>query len=666
MIRQGVSWSGHERNCCFLNTGQPRFVDVSAASGFDFPDDGRGMALVDWDHDGDLDIWINNRNGPQIRFLRNDVPTENRFLSVRLEGTTSNRDAIGARVEVMVKELDSDPTPATQHRSLIKTLHAGDGYMAQSSKWLHFGLGDAKLVERLVVHWPGGKSEEFGDLEVDRRYKIVQGTGRVTPCPLRSSVKSFAPSPLVEATPSDQVQVFTSSRIPVPQLPYKTFDGATALVFENHHDVKIDGTRTKGPVLLNLWASWCKPCLIELKDFARDDERIAKTGLRFVALSVDGLGDQSGDSHSAQQMVSRLKLSFATGMATSELMEKIQMLHDEVLETRRPLPVPTSFLIDGDGRLAAIYKGPVNLDRLLDDIKKLNVSDEDRLAASLPFRGRWFARPSIFRLAGLGRKLVSLGYLNDAADIVARYHEQLLQDRAYPYLLADLGTSFGKQNDVNRAVEYYREAVKLKPGVATAHAILGTSLARLGRIEEALAEYRTAIRLDPDQVVAHLNLGVMLGKLAKTDEAIEHLTRVVTIKPDFVSAHFRLAVLLEQKDRVADACAQYRTLLRIDSTHAAAANNLAWVLATHADSQLRNGAEAVELAERCARDHGETQPGVLDTLAASYAEADRFPEALTTAEKALELARSQGNQALVKAIRSRLDLYRNEKPYRME
>ena len=67
MIEEGQSWSGHERNCCFLNTGGERFANISAVSGFDFLDDARGVALVDWDHDGDLDFWVKNRTPPQVR-----------------------------------------------------------------------------------------------------------------------------------------------------------------------------------------------------------------------------------------------------------------------------------------------------------------------------------------------------------------------------------------------------------------------------------------------------------------------------------------------------------------------------------------------------------------------------------------------------------------------
>lgn len=96
MIREGGSWSGRERNCAFLNTGDGRFADVSAVAGWDFPDDGRAVAVVDWDLDGALDVWVSNRNGPRVRFLKNAGLAENRYLAVRLIGVTCNRDAIGA------------------------------------------------------------------------------------------------------------------------------------------------------------------------------------------------------------------------------------------------------------------------------------------------------------------------------------------------------------------------------------------------------------------------------------------------------------------------------------------------------------------------------------------------------------------------------------------
>ena len=105
MLSEGRSWSGKERHCAFLNTGSTtaangRFASIASVSGIDFPDDGRGLAVVDWDHDGDLDLWLSNRSAPRIRFLRNKSTGANQSLMLHLvgNGTTTNRDAIGARV----------------------------------------------------------------------------------------------------------------------------------------------------------------------------------------------------------------------------------------------------------------------------------------------------------------------------------------------------------------------------------------------------------------------------------------------------------------------------------------------------------------------------------------------------------------------------------------
>jgi len=102
MMLEGRSFSGHERNCCYLNCGafpaaQERFANISAASGLDFPDDGRALVTMDWDQDGDLDIWTANRNAPRLRFLQNELKNPHHSLSLQLEGngTTVNRDAIG-------------------------------------------------------------------------------------------------------------------------------------------------------------------------------------------------------------------------------------------------------------------------------------------------------------------------------------------------------------------------------------------------------------------------------------------------------------------------------------------------------------------------------------------------------------------------------------------
>ncbi|MCH8922907.1 MAG: VCBS repeat-containing protein [Planctomycetes bacterium] len=147
MIRRGRSLSGRERNCCFLNTGGRQFADVSAVTGLDLIDDGRGVAIVDWDHDGDLDVWLGSRTGPRVRLMRNNLDTKNRFVTFKLQGNgvTCNRDAIGARLEI---HLASEGGAEGANRKLIKTLRAGEGFVSQSSKWVHFAR------PRLPSSWP--------------------------------------------------------------------------------------------------------------------------------------------------------------------------------------------------------------------------------------------------------------------------------------------------------------------------------------------------------------------------------------------------------------------------------------------------------------------------------------------------------------------------------
>ena len=110
-LDDGASFSGHERNCVFLNVGKslgesptpanPFMANVSAVAGLDFADDGRGMVMVDWDHDGDLDVWLSNRTAPRLRFMRNNLPPRP-FLSIRLQGKrrhvqTATRLALASR-----------------------------------------------------------------------------------------------------------------------------------------------------------------------------------------------------------------------------------------------------------------------------------------------------------------------------------------------------------------------------------------------------------------------------------------------------------------------------------------------------------------------------------------------------------------------------------------
>ncbi|NNC88288.1 MAG: CRTAC1 family protein, partial [Akkermansiaceae bacterium] len=223
MMREGASFSGLERNCVYLNTGaspgaRGRFANISAVSGLDFPDDGRAVALVDWDRDGDLDLWISNRSAPRLRLMRNDQPGEHHFLALRLEGngTSTNRDAIGARVEVKL---------AGDHRPLIKSLRAGEGFLAQSSKWLHFGLGSEDAIAQITVHWPGGGAERFTDISANRRHHLVQGAGMAAEVTLPAPSSPLAPAEQHPLPATTVARIPLVELLPLPRLSYDEFDG---------------------------------------------------------------------------------------------------------------------------------------------------------------------------------------------------------------------------------------------------------------------------------------------------------------------------------------------------------------------------------------------------------------------------------------------------------
>ena len=216
MLRSGRSLSGKERNCCFLNTRGSRFANISAAADVDFDDDGRVIAVSDWDHDGDLDFWIANRTGPQVRFLRNDAVHQHHFIAFRLEGVRCNRDAIGSRVIVQLKD---GPT-------LTRALRGGGGYLSQNTKWVHFGLGEQQEIERVTVRWADGSTETIANIEANRRYKVRQGQCQgIAWQPSSRDVELVASKPS-KPPKSDKSRIVLLSSLPLPKIEYENKQGS--------------------------------------------------------------------------------------------------------------------------------------------------------------------------------------------------------------------------------------------------------------------------------------------------------------------------------------------------------------------------------------------------------------------------------------------------------
>ncbi|HEY6338907.1 MAG TPA: CRTAC1 family protein, partial [Candidatus Sulfotelmatobacter sp.] len=151
----------------FLNTGKGSFRDVAGevAGGFDQPKVGRGLAYADFDRDGDLDVLLTTNNGPAYLY-RNDQLNGNRSIRFRLVGTKSNRDAIGAMVRVFTAGM-------TQSR-MVK---GGSSYLSQSELPVTFGLEKRDRIDRVVIDWPSGRTEEYKNLASGRCYECTEGKG---------------------------------------------------------------------------------------------------------------------------------------------------------------------------------------------------------------------------------------------------------------------------------------------------------------------------------------------------------------------------------------------------------------------------------------------------------------------------------------------------------
>ncbi len=193
--------------------------------------------------------------------------------------------------------------------------------------------------------------------------------------------------------------------------------------------------------------------------------------------------------------------------------------------------------------------------------------------------------------------------------------------------LADCGRS-------QAAIAQYRQALEVQPNYGPAYQKMGAALADQGQLVQAIACFRTALNVQPDFAAAHCDLADTLVRSDQIELAIVHYHRALEIDPDYAKAHGKLANVLTDLGRLEEAMAHYEQALEIDSYDAEAAGKLAWLLATCPNDNLRNGARAVELAERAASVSGGKKPEILDALAAANAEAGRFPEAIATARRA--------------------------------
>jgi Flp pilus assembly protein TadD len=261
----------------------------------------------------------------------------------------------------------------------------------------------------------------------------------------------------------------------------------------------------------------------------------------------------------------------------------------------------------------------------------------------------------------LGLLLTNRGDLDEA---FARYHAALRIRPDYAEAHSNLAIVLARRGKDKEAEAQCRIALKILPDYPQAHSNLGVILAQKMRFDEAIAHYQEALKLRPDFAEAHGNLASALGNVGNLDDGIAHFQTALQLKPDYDEARNNMGILINERNRILKLLAQRRELLRSHSDNVALLNDTAWRLATNPNASFRNGGEAVALAERAVQLTGAEQPAILGTLAAAYAEANRFSEAVKAAQAAVELATKQNKQELARSLESKIRLYESKTPFR--
>jgi len=378
-MNEGASWSGRERNNAFLNLGDGRFVHAAAVLGLDFSDDGRLVCVTDWDHDGDLDLWLRNRTGPQLRLMRNDLPAGS-WVAFELKARGKNTDAIGARVIL-----------TAGGRRHVRSVISSDGYLAQSSRRIHFGLNEANSIDRMEVVWPDGSRALITPPGLNRIYRLVQGARKVVPHP--ASQESLPTGPVKAVPPPSSERVLLRAPLPLPP-------GLLADLPERK-----PGRMT----IVNLWSVTCVPCFEELGEWSSRREDLDRAGIDVTTICVD---DEAARNQAGERYKTTVGDAFPWRLVTPKLNDRLLAVTQHVrILVQDGWTLPASLLVDDQGNLQAVYAGRTETDALIRD-RKLLVGLKPHLRG--PKGGRWcFRMPR--DLDGLARTLEALGLEGDAA-----------------------------------------------------------------------------------------------------------------------------------------------------------------------------------------------------------------------------------------------------------
>ena len=225
---------------------------------------------------------------------------------------------------------------------------------------------------------------------------------------------------------------------------------------------------------------------------------------------------------------------------------------------------------------------------------------------------------------------------------IEQYQTALKINPASAVAQSDWGVALAAQGQWKESIPHFEAALRMDLSLADAHSSLGIADLQTGRVPEGTMELREALKLKPEDEDTQFNLGQALNQQQQWAPAAELLQPLALSQPTNANVQFQYGLDLEHLGQSKEAMIHYAAALRANPDFPDALQHSAWIASTDARPELRNGKQAVEMAKRACMLTGQNRPSMLLTLAAAYAEAGRFEEALTTVGKAEAMARAQG------------------------
>ncbi len=506
-MREDYSWNGHEPNVLHVRRGD-RYFDFSGVSGLDYPEDSRAFAITDFDGDGRPDIVLKSRMGPQVRVLQNDCAESNQSIAFRLRGTKSNRDAIGARIQV-------------DHQT--KWLDAGSGFLSQHGKKLIFGLADSHLAQRVRITWPSGAVQEFSNLPAGNSYSIVEGSTEL------ESEQFRAPRALPSREPRANNELRLNDTWFLESLPLPEHQRGPGLL------VLLDAQRL--PVRSDISTT--------IIDFARE----------------------SADRRRKYEIFRRYLFDWRTSLSTPLAF----LLNDSGHAVKVYAQVPSEQQCKADlaqltslsSRAALPFEGSY-VGRPRRDFFKFGAAF---LWSGYPEQALPYLEQVLRQTPRNARVLVLVGQIHLQAgriDVAERCFREALEAKTdYAEAWSGLADAFESRNDLRQAIANYEKALTLKPDLLYTLLNAGHTADKLNQQEKAEAWYRQAVQLDPQSAQAANGLGLALAKQGHAEQARHYFEQAIAVQRDYSEAINNLGVLYLQEGKVNDAIAAFEYGMRV-------------------------------------------------------------------------------------------------------